>query len=141
MSKLTADFATPQFNKTPAKPADVPTGRLLITDTDEIIYANTQARHFLGFLADESLPNGQRFLPLVRASYQCFPSLAWLCWPKQPSANLPRYLVYTPPNKAGHMLLKVEVTEQFFMEGREIWVVTINLVASKTAAAVPHRTV
>lgn len=138
MSKVTAVLPTPPISKTPTKPASIPTGRLLITGTDEIVYANLQARHFLGFLADESLPNGQRFLPLARASYQCFPPLAWMDWPKQSPANRPRYLVYTPPNRAAHMLLKVEVTEHLHMEGREIWVIAINLVETKLATAVPH---
>lgn len=138
MSKLTAVFPTPQINKRAVRPANIPTGRLLITNTDEIIYANTQARHFLGLLAEESLPNGQRFLPLARASYQCFPTLAWMGWPQQLPTNTPRFLIYTPPNKSVPLLLQVDVTEHLLMEGRDIWVITIRLMKSNTATAVPH---
>lgn len=121
--------------------ATVPTGRLLINDADEIIYANSQARHFLGFLTDELLPNGQKFLPLVRAAYACYPPLAWTGWPKLPSVAMPRYLIYTPPNNTKQLLLQVEITEHIILENRDIWVITINLVDRKRVTAVSHATV
>ncbi|MEZ4594268.1 MAG: hypothetical protein R3D55_24465 [Chloroflexota bacterium] len=90
----------------PTKSTALPTGRLLINDADEIIYANTQARHFLGLLSEESLPAGQKFLPLLRQTYQFYPTLAWVGWPKRPSASTARYLIYTPPNSHNASLFR-----------------------------------
>ena len=39
------------------------------------------------------------------------------------------------------MLLKVEIMEQIRLQGRDIWVITLNLVESKLATAVPHLTI
>lgn len=119
----------------------LPTGRLLINDTDEIIYANTQARHFLGLLSEESLPAGQKFLPLLRQTYQFYPTVAWLGWPKRPLATTARYLIYTPPNSQNASLLKVETIEQIMLEGRTIWVISIQLVESRQTTAVSHLTI
>lgn len=137
MNKATAVYQTPPTTTS----TPLPTGRLLINDADEIIYANTQARHFLGLLSEESLPAGQKFLPLLRQSYQCYPTLAWLSWPKRPSPTTVRYLVYTPPNSANTSMLKVETVEQILLEGRTIWIISIQLIESRKATAVSHFTV
>ncbi|MCA9918386.1 MAG: hypothetical protein KC445_10570 [Anaerolineales bacterium] len=133
MNKATAVFTqTPHTQKT----ASLPTGRLLINDADEIVYANTQARHFLGLLSEETLPKGQKFLPLLRETYQIYPTLAWLGWPKRPSPTTTRYLIYTLPNSTAVSLFKVEIIEQIWLEGQHIWVVAIQLIENRVGTAV-----
>lgn len=119
----------------PQAARNLPYGHLLINEADEIIYANKQARHFLGLLADEPLPTGQKFLALVQSAYQCYPAIAWLDWPKRPSAPA-RYLIFSSARNASFSLLKVEIVERVIIDGSEIWAVAINLVepsAEKTA--------
>lgn len=111
------------------------TGHLLINATDEIIYANKQARHFLGLLADEPLPTGHKFLSLVQSAYQCYPALAWLDWPKRPSTAI-RYLIFSSGRSTAYSLLKVEVVEHIIVDGNDIWVVTLDLVESSAETAV-----
>ena len=139
MDKLTAEFPTARKQTTAS--VKLPTGRLLIDDADEILYANTQARHFLGLLTDEMLPRGQKFLQLVRAAYQCSPPLAWMDWPRHSGRSPSRYLIYTPPNGQGHLLLKVEIAEHIRLEGKDIWAITIKSVESKFATAVSQLTI
>lgn len=107
----------------------LPSGHLLINAADEIIYADKQARYFLGLMADDTLPTGQKFLPLVRTIYQCYPALAWLDWPKRP-ATTARYLIHSSTRNASFSLLKVEVVEHIIVDGKNIWVIVIDLVES-----------
>ncbi len=111
------------------------TGHILINAADEIIYANKQARHFLGLLADEPLPTGHKFLSLVQSAFQCYPTLAWLDWPKRPSTAI-RYLIFPSARSTTYSLLKVEIVEHIIVDGNGIWVVTLNLVESSTETAV-----
>ena len=119
----------PSAQKQPKK-TKLATGYLLLNEADEIVYANKQARHFLGMLAEETLPNGNRFLPLVQSAYHCYPTLAWQDWPKRPSSINTRYLIYAPPNGHAFSLLKVEIVEQLIVDGHAIWAIAIDLVES-----------
>jgi len=114
-----------------SKTTNFPTGYLLLNEADEIVYANQQARRFLGVLADETLPNGKKFLPLVQSAYQCYPTLAWLDWLKRPSSVNTRYLIYSPQSDHAFSLLKVEIVEQLIVNGHAIWAIAIDLVESK----------
>ncbi len=135
MHKPAAPFAA-QFIDKPREAKEVSPGYLLINAADEIVYANKQARLFLGLLADELLPAGQKFLPLVRSAYQCYPSFAWLDWPKRPSSTIMRYLIFSSSHNASFSLLKVEVVEHLIVDGSEIWAVAIHLVESSLDTAV-----
>ena len=124
-----------QFMDEPKVTDKLPSGHLLINAADEIIYANKQARHFLGLLAEETLPTGQKFLSLVRSAYQCYPAFAWLDWPQRPSTTS-RYLIFSPNRNASFSLLKVEIVEHLIIDGSEVWAIAINLVESSTGTAV-----
>ena len=139
MYKLAAPLNT-QINEKLQADSQLPSGHLLINAADEIIYANKQARHFLGLLADEALPAGQKFLSLVQAAYYCYPAFAWHDWPKRPSVTTARYLIFSPPRRTFFLLLKVEIVEQIEVDGCEIWVVAIDLVKSTLETAVVHAT-
>ncbi len=113
-------------------------GHLLINKQDEIIYANKQARYFLGLLKDEALPVGQKFMPLVQSVYQCYPTMAWFDWPKRPSPNTARYLIFSAKEHASFSLLKVEIVETIIIDNQEIWAVAIDLVESSLGTAVTY---
>jgi hypothetical protein len=135
MYKLATPFAA-QFMDEPREAKKVTPGYLMINAADEIIYANKQARHFLGLMADEALPAGQKFLSLVQSAYQCYPSFAWLDWPQRPSSTTIRYLIFSSSRNASFSLLKVEVVEHLVVDGGEIWAVAIDLVESSSETAV-----
>lgn len=124
------------YNHTPTTTPKVPTGRLLINDADELIYANTQARHFLGLLSEELLPAGQKLTPLLRETFQFYPQSAWVGWPKRPLSTAPRFLIYTSPRTNTHALFKVEIIEQIMLEGKTIWAIAIQLIESRRETAV-----
>ncbi len=128
MDKLTIPFV-------PQATDEQLTGHLLINGADEVIYANKQARYFLGLLADEPLPTGHKFLSLVQSTYQCYPSFAWHNWPKRPSATI-RYLIFSSTHNNSFSLLKVEIVEHFIVDGNEILAVTLDLVESSAETAV-----
>ncbi|MAU00041.1 MAG: hypothetical protein CL608_23100 [Anaerolineaceae bacterium] len=121
------------------KAKNLPSGHVLINAADEIIYANKQARHFLGLLAEETIPTGQKFLSLVQSAYQCYPAFAWLDWPKR-SLSAPRYLIFSPTRNASFSLLKVEIVEYLVIDGSEIWAVALDLVESPLETAVTRFT-
>lgn len=109
-------------------------GLLLINQQDEILYANRQARHFLGLLSEEDLPQQQKFMTLVQSAYQCYPSTAWLNWPTRPSSTTTRRLIYSPPHSSSYFQLKVEILEQIILDGALVWAVAlIEEVRSDTA--------
>lgn len=130
MFKSTAVFPNPNHLDKHSTAKNVPPGFLLINDEDEIIYANKQARHFLGLLSEETVPSRQKFLPLVQSGYQCYPGMAWLGWPKRPSATTSRYLIYSSPNSTTFSLLKVDILEQMILDGQSIWVISMSAVTT-----------
>jgi PAS domain-containing protein len=109
-------------------------GYLLISQEDKIIYANRQARRYLGLLADEKEPVKQTFLSLAQLTYQCYPAKAWLSWLKTPSPTATRYLIYAPPHSRDAFQLNVDVLQQMIIDGTPIWVITLVAVNLPTTA-------
>ncbi len=130
MLKTTAVNQPITTNDSLLQSKDSHSGYLLITQQDKIIYANRQARHYLGLLADEKGPIRQTFLSLVQATYRCYPTNAWLSWLKTSSATTARYLVYSPPHSHDVFQLKVEILEQLIIDSLPIWIVSIVSVHS-----------
>ena len=100
-------------------------GLLLINQEDEILYANRQARHFLGLFSDDDLPRKLKFMALAQSAYQCYPTAAWLNWPTRPSSATTRRLIYTPSHRSDHLQLKVEILEQIVLDGSPVWAVAL----------------
>ena len=57
-------------------------GYLIVSDDNEILYTNAQARLYLG-LQEETLTPPQNFITLAQKQYHCEPQLAWSAWPKK----------------------------------------------------------
>ena len=99
----------------------------LIVLGDEITYANSQARLYLGLPPSGSgeAPEDERdtiagaFLELARRQYHCEPEEAWATWPEQaaPGSQLPRYLVRPESPTAGTFWLRVDAMEMAALAG------------------------
>lgn len=68
---------------------------LLVDDNDVVLYANPQARLYLGLAADMSAPLTEKFLLQAQKQYRCEPTEVWANWPDQPASTYQhmRYLV------------------------------------------------
>ncbi len=111
--------------------AEKATDGYLLTDAEGyIIYANAQARLYLGLAKDASLPTADTFLNLACQQYRCEPQIIWQDWPASAAADSTLYLVRpeTPTTEAlwlqatymdepagpdaGHMVRLWDVTAQ-----------------------------
>lgn len=90
-------------------------GYLIVDDDDTILYANSQARLYLGLPAEKNKPITELFLETARRQYNFQPEAAWITWPKHsaPGNDPPslRYLV-RPESATSHAFwLQVEILE------------------------------
>jgi CheY-like chemotaxis protein len=89
-------------------------GYLLVNDEDVVLYANPQARLYLGLNGDTGPLPGSKFLPQAQNQYRCEPAEAWTPWPPplvsplQPS----RYLVRPESATAQAGWLQVTLLDQ-----------------------------
>jgi CheY-like chemotaxis protein len=112
-------------------------GYLIVSDGGRVLYANPQARLYLGLPstgsgqvpstgsgqvpstgsgqvpADEGKPISETFLELARKQYRCEPQEAWAAWPEQSAvaAQTPRYLVRPESLTAQVFWLQVDVRD------------------------------
>lgn len=56
-------------------------GFLLVSERDDVLYANPQARRYLGISSESGVPITEKFLDLVRKQYSCEPESGWADWP------------------------------------------------------------
>ncbi len=117
-------------------------GYLILADNDHILYANGQARLYLGLSTEENEPILASFLEITARQYHYEPELAWTTWPEPPpltTDRVPRYLVQPASATADVFWLQVntlalladstgglivhlqDVTPQMTLQ-REIWV-------------------
>nr|MBA3533822.1 response regulator [Ardenticatenales bacterium] len=85
-------------------------GYLMLSEQDEILYANPRARHFLA-LSEEKRAVEPTFLEVVRERYHCEPREAWATWPDQPSdlPPSPRFLIHAEIPTAPALWLRVDL--------------------------------
>jgi CheY-like chemotaxis protein len=85
-------------------------GYLVIDDHDTILYANPQARLYLGLPASGDDLGTATFLDLATKQYALEPRTAWETWPQpcQPAGLSPRYLVQPETVTAQAFWLQVE---------------------------------
>lgn len=89
-------------------------GYLIINDQDEILYANSYARHFLGMVSEEcAYETPVRFLDLARKQYLLEPKNVWKFWTDQslPSLSSPHYMVRPESQLSEAFWLQVDVLE------------------------------
>lgn len=86
-------------------------GYLVITEQGKLVYANSQARHYLGLSEEAELPTAETFLDIVKKQYNCEPLEIWENWPHLNNNQSPAYLV-RPASEHSHSLwLQVEEME------------------------------
>lgn len=87
-------------------------GYLVVTDGDEITYANPQACLYLGLSPNTAEPVSQTFLGLVQKQYHLQPEEVWATWPVPSTESLiPRYLIRPESPTAPAFWLQVHVFE------------------------------
>lgn len=82
-------------------------GYLMLGETDQILYANPQARLWLGLAANGAEPYPETFLALAQKQYHCEPQELWLTWP-EPLPVGSRYLVRPETSTVNTLWLQVE---------------------------------
>ncbi|RMF05923.1 MAG: response regulator [Chloroflexi bacterium] len=85
-------------------------GYLVVNDDDLILYANPQARLYLGLPVNGDEPVTEAFLDLARKQYRYEPQEAWLTWPETPPGmpDSTRYLVRPESSTANVFWLRVD---------------------------------
>jgi DNA-binding response OmpR family regulator len=91
-----------------------PDGYLLLNNQDDVLYANPQARLYLGLAGESGDPVGEKFLTLAQQQYHCVPDTAWVNWPT-PAAGSPQepgFLVRPESATSPAYWLRVNVFDQ-----------------------------
>lgn len=86
-------------------------GYLLVSDQEIVLYANPQARHYLGLAGNGSPLPSETFLDLIQKQYRCEPQENWTGWPEASGELSPLYLVRPETTTAGTLWLQVERME------------------------------
>lgn len=84
-------------------------GYLISNDAGQLMYANTQARLYLGLAAEEPVQQ-HSFLQLAQVQYTCEPKRSWQDWMEQLSLQSPLSMLLVRPAcaKSEKFLLQVE---------------------------------
>lgn len=86
-------------------------GYVIITETDALLFANVQARRYLGLPFESDTPVCKTFLELARAQYTCQPQDAWQDWPGRSENGLPMYLIRPASTTDNSFWLQVDRME------------------------------
>ncbi len=110
-------------------------GYLVVDDSDNILYANPQARLYLGLPVEENEPISATFLETTAKQYHYEPEQAWLTWPEQPAiiAQSPRYLVRSEESSTADTLWLQVYTLALPMGPDAGWVVHLRNVTEQVA--------
>jgi len=103
-------------------------GYLIVSEDDQVLYANPQARLCFGLPSLDSAPppaSGVEstlgtFLELARQQYACEPQEAWTTWPalSDDGVQSPRYLVRPKSSTAAEFWLHIDAIEMVSHTGR-----------------------
>ncbi|MBI1876794.1 MAG: response regulator [Chloroflexi bacterium] len=85
-------------------------GYVLVGEDDTIIYANPQARFYLGFAETSSELIGKKFLAQAQKQYQCEPDTAWVNWPTQAISTIQKIRYLVRPESATSRAYWLQVT-------------------------------
>jgi DNA-binding response OmpR family regulator len=95
-------------------------GYVIVNDQEQVVYANVQARVYLG-LGQEINPEAAPFFrELIVKQYRCEPQAAWALWPKKMFINkspVPLYLVRPETPVSNVFWLQVEMLDIAMSDG------------------------
>ncbi|MBI1881068.1 MAG: PAS domain-containing protein, partial [Chloroflexi bacterium] len=106
-------------------------GYVIVNYDDEVLYANPQARLYLGLAANQDEPVAEKFMILAGKAYQCQPEAAWNAWPDQMAEPAQRYLMQPETASSHAFWLQVDV---FPAEPKQTWVVRLRNVTGEVAS-------
>lgn len=106
-------------------------GYVIVNQADEVLYANPQARRYLGLAASQDEFVTEKFVDLAGKTYHCQPEAAWSAWPNQMVEPSPRYLMQPETASAHAFWLQVDV---FPAEPKQSWVVRLRDVTGEVAS-------
>jgi DNA-binding response OmpR family regulator len=98
-------------------------GYLIVNNDDEVLYANQQARLYLGLTVDYGEPIAEKFLTLATRRFNLKPETAWKIWPEPPAKQTQRYLLQPESASAHAFWLQVDL---FPAEPERSWVVRLR---------------
>jgi two-component system, cell cycle response regulator len=110
------------------------TGYLLLNDQDHCLYANRQARQYLGLAQEAPLPVGESFTALARDGYHLESKKAWNSWPGWVKNNTPRYLVRSETETQSALWLQVDTIDYLPSNDEMAWVVSLRDVTAQMTA-------
>lgn len=91
-------------------------GYVILNYDHLVVYANMQAKLYLGIPTESPIPTPTTFKQLAQIHYQCVPQRAWDSWPAQEDEILPaappiRYLVHPESLTTNSLWLQVDLTK------------------------------
>lgn len=109
-------------------------GYLLLNEKTDILYANAQARLYLGLPLDQAGTVPHIFLDLVQQQYRCEPQAAWANWPQQlANGPSPLYLVRPETNNTNAFWLRVELMD-VISHSQERYIVCLRDITANVVA-------
>ncbi|MEW5957320.1 MAG: response regulator [Chloroflexota bacterium] len=98
-------------------------GYLVINNNDDVLYANPQARHYLGLSPDQAELVAEPFLVLADKRYYRKPETGWETWPQLPAETTPHYLMQPETVSTYAFWLQVDL---FPAEPGRSWIVRLR---------------
>jgi signal transduction histidine kinase len=112
----------------------VSNGFLLINERDEILFANSSARHYLGLRAGNHLPSQICFREIAQTQYHCQPIKAWENWPQPAISATTRYLILPETDTARDFWLQVETLGSFATGTETALIISLTDVTAQMSA-------
>lgn len=98
-------------------------GYLVVNSDDDVLYANPQARQYLGLSPDQDEMVSEPFLVLADKRYQRKPETGWQSWPQLPADSPPCYLMH--PESASNRAFWLQV-DLFPAEPNRSWIIRLR---------------
>ncbi len=106
-------------------------GYLLINDSDQVVFANHQARLYLNLPVEMDTPIDQTFTELVQGRYQRESAQSWDPWPGWNENKEARYLVRPETVHAPALWLQVDTLDHLLSGSQMVWVVSLRDVTNQ----------
>jgi DNA-binding response OmpR family regulator len=110
-------------------------GYIVLDEADQILYANPQARLYLGLASDRLELAKESFRRVAQLQYQFEPEQGWANWPETPATEAApvRYLVRPETNSAQTFWLQVN-SQKLPPSSEGAWLVQLQNVTSQIAS-------
>jgi two-component system, cell cycle response regulator len=110
------------------------TGYVLLSDNDEILFANSTAARYLDMPAHNGQKGSETFLAQAKKQYHCEPAAAWKAWPRWPAENTNQFLIRPETATSQAMWLRVDILDYLVAGPRPTWIVSLSDVTEQMAS-------